>query len=322
MAHHKLISTNEDLVFSQSIGPYYNFQLDIWDKEGFLFPRRRWERKTWIYCALLSEQFIGALAIVDAGYIATAFSYFYHFETGIFYETKATKPFGFADHFHPSLEGKWFLKEKERQWLISREGIFLKAQCEDRRMQLELSLDISADGINCLAPSPARPFNYTFKSLLLPCKARIKLDQRTYTYQGRQGVLDFSLGYPPRETRWNWACLVGSTAGIPFGANIVQYHNSGLENGLWLGDEILLLSEANFSYQPPIEKNPVFIEAPQSQLRLTFIPRAARKEKIHLLALVSDFIQPFGFFEGSFSWKGKDYSVSGVGVVEEHRAVW
>lgn len=318
----KIIQNEKDLVFGQSTGSPFLIHFEKWDKDGFFITRRRSERKAWIYSACITEDFIAAMAIVDAGYLATAFAYFFHFQENIFFEEKAGKPFGFSDSFKPTLWETWQLKDGKNSWLIKskEEKLFFSFSSEKRKMDWEM--EILSDGINALAPSAGRPFNYTYKNVLLPVKAQITYSGKDYTALGKNGALDFSAGYPPRNTRWNWASLNGKTQKGPFGANFVEHHNSGLENGIWLGDEILLLKEVFFHYTPPMEKNPTLIECPEINLKIEFTPKGARKEKINLFALISDFVQPFGNFSGSFVYKGETYFVSGTGVVEDHRALW
>ena len=56
---------------------------------------------------------------------------------------------------------------------------------------------------------------------------------------------------------------------------------------------------------------------------MQFTPEGARSERINLGLLASDFTQPFGAFRGV--WRdddGSEHTLTGIGVVERHRALW
>jgi hypothetical protein len=54
-------------------------------------------------------------------------------------------------------------------------------------------------------------------------------------------------------------------------------------------------------------------------LNLTFTPRGTREEHVHVGIIASDFVQPFGTFEGVVAEK----QISNLyGVVENHYAKW
>lgn len=69
------------------------------------------------------------------------------------------------------------------------------------------------------------------------------------------------------------------------------------------------------------QDNKWFIIADQQPefLNLTFTPRGSREEHVHLGIIASDFVQPYGTFEGMVAGK-KIYQV--YGVVEDHYAKW
>ena len=80
-----------------------NVDTSVYDQQGFVTKKRRTERKTWLFFGVFSPDLICGLAIVDAGMVATAFSYFYSLKDGVFEEDKMTIPLGFSSDFNPNL---------------------------------------------------------------------------------------------------------------------------------------------------------------------------------------------------------------------------
>ena len=137
------------------------------------------------------------------------------------------------------------------------------------------------------------------------------------------GALDFTLGYPPRETRWNWACLVGSTSdGRRFGLNAVAHFNQGLENAMWLDGALVPLGETRFRPGHERCRDTWQIETADGSLQIAFEPEGARTETIRLGLLASRFVQPFGRFTGRLQHRGSAVEIRGHGVVEDHFARW
>ncbi len=317
-----LIRHPGDVTFGYSIAPPLSLDLTHWDKQG-LIPRRRTERKAWIYAATLNDDFFAAMAIVDAGYVGTAFAYLYDRKTGFFLEEKITKPFAFADDFAPSLQTRWLIADDHRRWEISPDSHNLVCRFTSDTWHLTLDLTSGQPGLNALCPSSGRPFNYTFKNTCMPVQASVRANQQQWEHSGASGCIDFSAGYPPRKTIWNWASFIGQTsAGQPFGLNLVAHHNDGLENALWLDGKIIPAGQAFFDYEKPMEKNHTRLTVPDLNLELLFTPEGCRRENLNAIVIVSDFVQPFGSFTGSFEYAGQKINAGGVGVVEDHRAVW
>ncbi len=293
-----------------------------WDR-GAAWPRRL-QRKAWLYAGAYHEDFMVGYAVADAGYLGTAFVYVYDRARKVRVEESLEIPFGFAEGFQPSMRGAWSLGFGGRQWRIDPEGDGLRFRYDGRRISLDLRVPSLDGGMTTLAPALHRPFNHTFKQLCLAAEATVRIDARRFERSLPHGAaVDFTLGYPPRDTRWNWACLQGTTDdGRPFGLNLVAYFNDALENALWLGDELIPLGSAAFTIGRPADQGPWTLRVAELDLTLTFIPEGARQDRKNLGLLKHDFIQPFGRFEGSFRADGKIVRVSGHGVVEDHTSRW
>jgi hypothetical protein len=78
-------------------------------------------------------------------------------------------------------------------------------------------------GSTTIAPAGDRPFHHSYKNLLLPATVDVMVDGESIRYSGNIGGIDFSKGYPPRHTFWNWASLNAKTEnGVEFGINLVR----------------------------------------------------------------------------------------------------
>ncbi len=280
---------------------------------------RRSQRKAWIFASAFSTQYCVGFAIADAGLVATAFVYFFDISTGKYVEEKATVPLGFSGDFDPDMTSMWQLKD----FTIKREKEYIICSYQGKRIRLSISLQENGHGSTTLAPAGDRPFHHTYKNLLLPTTVEGTVDDHQIKFDGNIGGLDFSKGYPPRHTFWNWASLNGVTdTGLEFGVNLVGDFNNSIENALWAGGKVHQLSQATFSYARPVEKNTWQIATVDGTLNMKFTPRGVRGEDINAFVMMSRFKQPFGSFSGTVKLDGVLHNFTGQGVVEEHFAKW
>lgn len=281
---------------------------------------RRNARKTWIYAGVFSQRYYTGFAIADAGLVATAFAYVFDAYTKKYVEEKITVPFGFAAGFDPDMKSEWTLKN----FAVKPQGNKLLLTYQGKRLTLTVELhNNTAHGLTTIAPAAKRPFNHTYKDILMPALVNATVDGEAITYSGNIGSIDFSKGYPPRQTFWNWASMVGQTEnGQAVGLNLVAQHNNSFENALWVDNTAQGLSQAIFEYQQPLDTNTWNIRSLDGIANLTFTPLGKRAENINALFMVSKFVQPFGVFNGTIYINGSHQKVTGYGVVEEHFAKW
>lgn len=292
----------------------------LWDREGGLVKHRRTQRKAWVFTGAYTRDLMVGLAVADAGYIATAFAYFYLPAENIYEEIKALVPYGFPDQFDPGLFDSWKLRNIE----ISTHNGVLEARASGK-FNLSVRIRHSADGLSFICPSVSRPFNFTYKNLGLESEIDLQYRGRRFSAAGRIGGIDFSKGYPPRNTSWNWAMVIGQDQeGLPIGMNLFRGHNGKYENAAWIGSEPVLLSNTDFIYDrsKPADSQNWKLRTEDGLVDLDFTPSASRKEKINAGLISHDFIQPFGKFEGTISHKGMIHKVTGYGPVEDHTSLW
>ncbi|MEN9448086.1 MAG: hypothetical protein RJA25_1376 [Bacteroidota bacterium] len=297
-----------------------NVDTSFWDKQGMLSKKRRTERKAWIFVGIYSPELIAGLAIVDAGMVATAFSYFYSFKDSIFEEDKTTIPLGFSNDFNPNLNNEWKLGNYS---IRTTNGKIHLQYLGKYKMYIELENNIN--GASIVAPSSEkRPFNFTYKNVCIPAKVQINNGGvNTYATSGKYGSIDFTKGYPPRETIWNWLSFIGKTeSGKIIGVNLVDRFNDNMENILWVDGKKILLSAANFSMKAPLHKSEWTIQTNDGILQCHLSPKGARSENLNALVMKSKFTQPFGTLDGIVLLDGKEEKFTAFGVAEDHHAVW
>lgn len=323
MIHSKqtaLFANNTHLPYGVYEGLIENVDTSFWDKQGLIARKRRSERKAWIFVGVFSPELICGFAIADAGMAATAFSYFYSFKDSVFEEDKIMVPLGFSNEFNPNLNSEW----KLGQYTIKTSNGKMSLQYTGK-YKMFIELEDTASGASIVAPADdKRPFNFTYKNVGVPAKVQINNGGvNTYATSGNYGSIDFTKGYPPRETIWNWLSFVGKTeSGKQIGLNLVDRFNANMENILWVEGEKILLSAATFSMQKPYDKTDWLISTHDGILNCHLSPRGARSENINALVMKSKFIQPFGTIDGTVVINGKEEKFTALGVCEDHHAVW
>lgn len=310
------------MVSGRYAGAIADLSTAAWDGNVGLASARRLQRKAWLYVGVYSPRYMMGFAVVDAGWVASAFIYVYDRETRTLTEEKCVKPLGFAAHFAPDWRTAWRLRAGGREWRIEHDGTAWQLQFVGRELHMTATVVDHHRGISVVSSAPGRPFHHTYKLAGLPVKVRFKGAKVAGVVDARASV-DFSLGYPPRETTWNWASLEGVTDdGQALSLNLVAHFLNGLENALWIGDEIIALPQALFQYLPDDPLAPWQIRTADDRVSLIFTPEGQRREHLNVGLLKSHFSQPFGRFEGHIHTHSGRRSVAGYGVVEDHQAKW
>ncbi|MFT3927505.1 MAG: DUF2804 domain-containing protein [Myxococcales bacterium] len=300
-----------------------------WDGSRGLFSRRRTQRKTWIFMGAFSARFMVGFAVVDAGLLGTAFCYVFDRERRQLWEDKLSRPLGFGAQFRGGLDVSWRLERGRQRFAIEPgHGADLLVRFEGTSSQgkrpfaLELSARRAGPGMSTIAASdPARPFNHTYKACDLACTLKLDLAGEQHTLEA-PGMLDFTLGYPPRRTFWNWAAGNGSAEGAQLGFNLVAHFNQGLENALWLDDQLIPVGQVRFTYDATDLAKPWLVESDDGAFSARFEPDGQRAENIQALVLGSRFVQLFGRYRGALKVGAHTRDFSAFGVVEEHHALW
>lgn len=246
-------------------------------------------RKSWRYVGVFAEQLMLCAARVQVGPLKQSF---------------------------------WVLLDREsgRQWshtalLPGSEQVTLAgARLEIDGPGLRASLWLGeVDPIEVTCPS-GRASAWTRKRAGMPVEGTVEIPGRRWQIAGR-GIDDESVGHHQRHTHWRWSAGAGeSVEGRNLAWNLVEGINDpsqGSERAIWVDGE-------------PTEPPPVRfrgldgIELPDGAT-LDFDPESEHKRNDNYLLIRSRYRHRFGSFSGVL---GGLTLASGLGVMEEHDALW
>jgi hypothetical protein len=223
----------------------------------------------------------------------------------------------------PLTQSFWVLWDRERERRLSHTAV----RPGSREVRFDGSLaEIDAAGMRASlrlgdaaaveATCPSGPgWGWTRKRAGVPIEATIELPGRRRQLRGA-GVDDQSAGYHQRRTSWLWSAGVGRAAdGREVAWNLVEGINDpphGSERAIWgIGEK-------------PVEPRPVRFDGLAAVgfgdgSRLAFATETEHARDDDYLLLRSSYRHRFGTFGGSL---GGIELESGLGVMEEHEALW
>ena len=222
----------------------------------------------------------------------------------------------------PLTQSFWVLWDRERGRQLnhtavrpgSREVTFAGPLAEMAADGMRASLRLGdAAAIESICPSGAG-WGWTRKRAGVPIEATIETPGRRWELTGR-GVDDESAGYHQRRTSWLWSAGVGRAAdGRDLAWNLVEGVNDPphhSERTIWLDGE-------------PTEPRPVAFDGLAAVgfgdgSRLAFAAGTEHSRDDNYLLLRSSYRHRFGTFSGAL--EGVELE-SGLGVMEEHEALW
>lgn len=167
--------------------------------------------------------------------------------------------------------------------------------------------------IECTCPSD-RALAWTRKRAGVPIEGTVEVPGQRWEVEGR-GVDDESAGHHARHTSWRWSAGVGrATDGRDLAWNLVEGINdppSGSERAIWI--------DGRPSEPPPARfRGMEAIDLGDGEM-LRFSAESAHARDDNYLLLRSRYRHSFGSFSGSL---GGVELAGGLGVMEEHDAVW
>jgi hypothetical protein len=169
-----------------------------------------------------------------------------------------------------------------------------------------------SEPIESICPS-GEAWAWTRKRAGMAVEGTIEIPGRRWSVAGR-GVDDESAGYHRRRTSWRWSAGVGDASdGRAVAWNLVEGVNDPAEHSeraIWLDGQ-------------PSEPAPVHFDGIDGiELaggRLDFASESAHARDENLLVFSSRYRHRFGSFSGRL---GEIELAGGLGVMEEHNAVW
>jgi len=193
---------------------------------------------------------------------------------------------------------------------VTMEGPALEIDARGLRASLRLG---ECAPVETICPS-GEGWGWTAKRAGVPIEGTIEADGRRWEIQAF-GVDDQSAGYHRRHTSWLWSAGVGEASdGRAVAWNLVEGINDPpqrSERGIWVEGEPHEPAPVSFRGLSEIE----FADGS----RLSFAEECERARNENFLLVRSRYRHRFGTFTGSL--EGLPLA-TGLGVMEEHDAVW
>lgn len=293
---------------------------------------RRMRLKEWLYVSVVSERAFFACAVVNAGYLGSAFVYVVERESLRRHEWSTLVPLGIGVQVAPSSTAGETRLERAGWGRITMVGTRrVKLELERPALEAEYILEGDLDPVVVVEESEPARWLYTHKCYGLRASGRLRTtDFSDETDHGLAGF-DYNRGFRPRETWWHWAAAAGHAVGgatIAFNLTAHRHFDAprggapdALDCALWLDGERVKIDRVEFESRP---EAPWRISDADKAVDLAFYPLGERSENIRLGVLESRFAQPYGRFEGSLrSPSGRRFELDDVfGVTERHYARW
>ena len=141
-------------------------------------------------------------------------------------------------------------------------------------------------------------------------------------------IIDDHHGDYPRPMRYDWLTAVrraddGRVEGFNLTRNQTLDPDTNNENALWLGDRLIPLGRARFTWNPNAILDGWQVRTTDGVLDLSFKPWAAHQELRDLKVVKSAFKQPVGLWQGEVKVDGRSYTFKDApGVAEDQSVRW
>jgi hypothetical protein len=187
-----------------------------------------------------------------------------------------------------------------------------RVEIEARGLRASLHVGEAA-AIESICPSGSG-WGWTRKRAGMPITGTVEIEGRRLEVAG-YGIDDESAGYHQRHTTWRWSAGAGHAAdGRPLAWNLVEGVNDPperSERAIWV---------AGVPYEPlPVRFDGVAAIEFAGGARLDFASESAHARDDNYLLVRSRYRHNFGTFSGSLD---EIELADGLGVMEEHDAVW
>lgn len=305
-------------------------------------------QKNWIYVLITKPPFVTSVAIVHLGYAAKGFvtcvemhadgkasvhmdeSWLTLPKLGCNFAGGLTKQHAQqTDTVYAGFAAPGVMLELERKGADQP----MRIRVETRKLQIGARLRWDAQPTALTVRSTlhgkkdSRPIA-TQKHVLIPAEGILQIGSQTgdrgqtISLDGATVGLDFTSGYVPRKTVWQWSFAMQGQIAWNFCAG----NNLGgmSENAVWSGGKLHRLSKVEFQCLTPKRSGPWRVWTTDGKVDLQFEPAAAHSETTRLGVVGSDFYQLTGRYTGSIETeKGVRLSIEGVpGVLEDQDTLW
>jgi hypothetical protein len=296
-------------------------------------PNRFFTEKQWHWFCLADERFACSGTVLSAGYGGTVFAWVFDRETHeMFVDETAILPPLTAD-LRDQTDGTLArLRGFRRTFRIERDGRQMHIEGDLGDLTFDVTFTESAPPpITAICPvnngksgvsDHRRGINVTSKQVCLNAEGRFSAGNRVFRLgDDALGMTDRTHGRLGRHTSWRWAIGSGHLDDdeTPVGFNMVSGFNDGLENVVWIDDDLHSTGQATVDYNESRPGDRWHARTDDGYLDLTLGVEAVRSSQTDLRVVTSDFVSPKGLWEGRLL----DREIHEMyGVAEDHDATW
>ncbi len=297
--------------------------------------------KRWVYATIVRAPWMFSVVVVDLGYAQTAFGFAFHEERGLVADVRSIPGVPRVSRVRQDAVHRIDAKLRgpgARVDIRERRGervLTLHATLPGLELRASLDLTKAAPPLTAIAPVRGGVIDVTEKQALAHVRGAALVAGERVDLDGGLGGFDFTVGLLARETRWNWAFLMGATeSGEPIALNLVEGFVGAPECALFGSDGLHALSEGRFELPPAARAGESFgdrarhlapwrVRTAAGECDLTFTPRAVHDEALDLGLVRSRFVQPIGSFRGTIRRGDETLRIAhAMGVVEDQDVRW
>lgn len=302
----------------------------------------KFRRKRWHYTVLVTDEVLVCQAVVHGGYVGQGFLYVVDlYEQRAVAETCLVGIPGVQAIINdrPSRGHRSAFRGAGARFALVRpdEGgayewsgrVHPLRQGHRAGLDLEAKIDPRgcAPALTVIAPVTGRgKVNVTQKWAGLSTEGRLRVGSRSYRLDDGLAGLDYTQGVLSSHTAWQWAMGMGRLHdGRRVGLNLVEGFNEGAgtgENALWIGDRLIPLGAAEFTFDPDRPERYWTIRTEDGVVDLFFEPYYVYRDHRRSKVLDLRFLQPAGRFEARLEFEGEVHDVTLFGVVEDQDVRW
>jgi hypothetical protein len=320
-------------------------EVDLRRLRGPFQPAALWRpvrRKRWQYALVATPEIAAAFAIADLTYTANAFA--------VVVDLLERRPL--VDRGYLTLPLLASVNDRPGPGFTARfsaPGAELRSRRADGASSYEVKIDLKASGspvapglawraqieapntspaLTVIAPIDGGTVSLTTKWAGLVARGSISVSGKTYSLDEAVAGVDYTQGFMARHTAWRWAFACGRLSdGTSIGLNLVEGFTDtsplSNENALWLGTELIPLDRARISFERDDIAGAWTLSTLDRAVDLRFEPIYIHRDERNYGIVRSRFRQPFGFFSGTISARGRRYEIEKLaGVTEDQNVLW
>lgn len=283
--------------------------------------------KRWVYVLVASEEALFALAVVRTGYGASAFGWLHRRGERVLVADRTALGPTFSGHvarsFHVDDPARYRGPGGVARLRRPRPEV-LEVEGRLGELAFELSLDAHA------APEPVSAVVRTDdgfplateKQGPLAASGTVRAGGRAFSFASGLAGTDFSVGMPPRHTRWRWGMVLGrDTQGRALCVNLVEGHVGAPECAIFTEGRASALPEPRVTFQRDVPGAPWRFDAPGVELACA--PEALHVQRRRLGPVQVRLAQGAGVYAGRVEGASGTHVIAGaLGVVEDQDSLW